>query len=352
MKKTVIYGVLNWGLGHATRSIPIIRSLLQLNYTPIICSDGDALSLLQKEFPSLTFVDLPPYNMRYTHRNMLANVARYGLSILKTIHQEEKILQDLVEQYQPIHIISDNRYGFCHPEVKSIIITHQLKIPANSNWQSKTASNILHRYIEKFDVCWVPDAEGNPNLSGMLSHEHQLDIPVEYIGALSRFSTGTKTPMYDLAFVLSGPEPQRTCLEKIILDQLPSLDQKCILIRGTKVPLKYKHQAQGLEVFDLADSKTLEDVLQQSRLVLSRSGYTTIMDLVAMSKPAILIPTPGQPEQEFLAEHLAKQFLGFKFAKQDDLDIASMLAPFPVWVDAELDFSFNWSDDKLGEFLE
>jgi len=352
VKKVVLYGALNWGLGHATRSIPIIRSLIALDFEPVICSDGDALNLLQKEFPSLTFIDLPPYHIRYTYRNMVANVARYGLSILHTIYQEQKVMRDLVEQYQPAYIISDNRYGFYDPDVKSIMITHQLRIPSNSMWQSRTASNFLHRYIEKFDVCWIPDTAGIPNLSGMLSHEISLNIPIEYVGVLSRFSMLTKTPKYDLAFVLSGPEPQRSYLEKLILDQLPSLDLKCILIRGTNLPFKYSNQAEDIEVIDLADTKLLERILSESKLVMSRSGYTTIMDLVALRKPAILIPTPGQPEQEFLAEHLSWQFSGFKFAKQDDLDIKSLLQPTPVWGDKHFAFSFSWSDDKLKNLLE
>ena len=232
------------------------------------------------------------------------------------------------------------------------MITHQLRIPAKADWQSNVASNILHKYIEKFDACWVPDLASSPNLSGKLSHDVQLEIPIHYIGAVSRFSTTDLPHKYDLAIILSGPEPQRTYLESIIIGQLPSLSGKHILVRGTKAPLGIETQKNitDLEVIDLADSTTLNSILNKSKLVMSRSGYTTIMDLVALRKAAILIPTPGQPEQEFLAEHLSERFQGFKFAIQDNLNLGDLIDVKPIWNSAHIDMP--WSDQKLLQLLE
>ena len=181
MKKAIIYGVLNWGLGHATRSIPIIRSLIRLDFEIIICSDEDALILLKKEFPLLTFVTLPGYNVKYKYRSMVLNMMRYCIGMLKAIHREEKILNELVHKYHPSFIISDNRYGLHHKNVKSIFMTHQLNIPSRKKWQSITANKFLHQFIKHFDVCWVPDLEGKPNLSGLLSHNASVSIPVHYV---------------------------------------------------------------------------------------------------------------------------------------------------------------------------
>ena len=203
MKKAIIFGVLNWGLGHATRSIPIIRSLLNLQYKVVICSDGDALSLLKKEFPQAIFVNLPGYKIRYGYKSMMFNMLRHGLGMLKAIHAEEQLLGDLVQKYEPAFIISDNRYGLHHPKVKSILISHQLNIPAQKQWQSSTANHFLHNFIKKFDVCWVPDVEAQPNLSGELSHEVFLPIPIKYIGVLSRFSIRDQAIEYDIACILS-----------------------------------------------------------------------------------------------------------------------------------------------------
>lgn len=352
MKKVVLYGVLNWGLGHATRSIPIIRSLIELDYEPIICSDGDALTLLRKEFPKLECVTLPAYHIQYRYRSMLANVSRYGIGLLKAIYQEQAILRELTAKYQPRYIISDNRYGFHHDEIPSIMITHQLRIPADAAWQSKIASNFLHNYINKFDTCWVPDAAKAMNLSGKLSHDIQLDIPIEYIGALSRFSPQTNTPKYDIACILSGPEPQRSHLEILILQQANQLAKKMILVRGTAVTRRIDDagDSNDFDIIDMADSESLQRIISESKLVLSRAGYTTIMDLVAMQKPAILIPTPGQPEQEYLAEHLATHFTGFRFLAQDDFHLSSAVDPLPTWDATEIELA--WSTQKLAHLLE
>jgi len=213
VKKVVLYGVLNWGLGHATRSIPIIRSLMELDYEPIICSDGDALALLQTEFPDLACVTLPTYRIQYKYRSMVANVSRYGIGILKSIYQ------------------------------------------------------------------------------------------------------------------------------KMILD------------RGTKAPnnLTDIELPGNFDILDMADSQTLQQIISESRVVVSRAGYTTIMDLVAMQKPALLIPTPGQPEQEYLASHLATHFTGFRFLPQEDLDLSTALYPLPIWNTTEIEM--NWSSKKLESLL-
>ena len=350
MKKAIIYGVLNWGLGHATRSIPIIRSLIQLNYEVILCSDGDALILLQKEFPQLLFVELPGYKVRYDFRSMILNMMRYSISMLKAIHKEEKILKRLVSKYQPEFIISDNRYGFHHKNVKSIFITHQLNIPSRKKWQSFTANKFLRQFIKRFDDCWVPDLEGSPNLSGQLSHEISVPIPVQYIGPLSRFSAIDSEHKYDVAFVLSGPEPQRTILENMILDQQSNLNGNGCLVRGTEAPQKRSHnQDSNLEVFDLLESESLETLIAESRLLVCRAGYTTIMDLVAMEKSAVLIPTPGQPEQEYLASHLSTQFPNFSFVHQDDFEIKVLDNANENWQGTTA--LPKWTDEKLASLL-
>jgi uncharacterized protein (TIGR00661 family) len=345
VKKAIIYGVLNWGLGHATRSIPIIRSLIQLNYEVILCSDGDALTILQKEFPQLQFVELPGYKVRYDFRSMILNMMRYSITMLKAIHKEEKILKRLVSEYQPEFIVSDNRYGFYHKKVRSIFITHQLNIPSQKKWQSLTANRFLRQFIKRFDTCWVPDLEGSPNLSGLLSHEVTISIPIQYIGPLSRLSYLDSEQKYDIAFVLSGPEPQRTKLEKMIIEQQSELKGRCCLVRGTDVPLDNAKQDIKLSVFNLLGSKDLEKLIAESRLLVCRAGYTTIMDLVSLHKSAVLIPTPGQPEQEYLASHLSTQFPNFSFVNQDDFNISKLDGEIEHWQgDIEIPL---WSDEKL-----
>ena len=351
MNKAIIYGVLNWGLGHATRSIPIIQSLIRLDYEVIICSDGDALLLLKKEFPHIQFVELPGYKVRYDFRSMVLNMVRYSIGMLKAIHREEKILRELVSKYQPAFVISDNRYGFHCKKVKSIFITHQLNIPSRKKWQAFTANRFLRQFINRFDTCWVPDLANAPNLSGQLSHDVSLSIPIQYIGPLSRFGLVEKELKYDVAFVLSGPEPQRTKLENMILDQQSDLPGKCCLVRGTDAATeRASAQKRNLKVYDLLESEVLESLIAESNLLVCRAGYTTIMDLVAMQKSAVLIPTPGQPEQEYLASHLSAQFPNFSFISQKDFNVSVLEEAKENWQGAtELPI---WTDEKLATLLE
>jgi len=350
VKKAVLFGVLNWGLGHATRSIPIIRSILRLDYDLVICSDGDALLLLKKEFPNAQFVELPGYNVRYDFRSMVLNMVRYSIGMLKAIHKEEKILKNLVDKHSPSLIISDNRYGFHHKSVKSIFITHQLNIPSQKKWQTLTANKFLHQFIKRFDLCWVPDFEDAPNLSGQLSHGVNLSIPVQFIGPLSRFTPSSQEHKYEIAFVLSGPEPQRGKLEQMIVNQQDLLQGKCCLVRGTNQPAEYSYDPNdNLEVVDLLDSEALEQILSQSRILVCRAGYTTIMDLVALQKPAVLIPTPGQPEQEYLAKHLSTQFPSFSFVSQKEFSLENILLEDIPWTGSTS--ISNWSEVKLESLL-
>ena len=350
MKKAIIFGVLNWGLGHATRSIPIIRSLIRLNYEVILCSDGDALILLQNEFPQLQCIELPGYKVRYDFRSMILNMMRYSISMLKAIHKEEKVLKELVSKYQPDFIISDNRYGFHHKKVKSIFITHQLNIPSQKKWQSLTANRFLRQFIKRFDTCWVPDLEVNPNLSGLLSHEVSVSIPIQYIGPLSRFSRMEFEQKYEVAFVLSGPEPQRTKLEKMIIDQQSNLKGQCCLVRGTEVPMENINQSNNLTVFNLLGSEQLQRLIAESRLLVCRAGYTTIMDLAIIRKSAMLIPTPGQPEQEYLASHLSTQFPNFSFINQNDFHISALSNEIEDW-EGTIEMPL-WSDQKMKDLLD
>lgn len=351
MKKAIIFGVLNWGLGHATRSIPIIRSLIRLDYNVIICSDGDALVLLKKEFPLAQFVELPGYNVRYDFRSMILNMVRYSIGMLKAIHREEKILKELVSKHRPSFIISDNRYGFHHKEVKSIFITHQLNIPSRKKWQTLTANRFMHQFIKHFDACWVPDLGGSPNLSGRLSHDVSAAIPIQFIGPLSRFTLASKSPKYDVTFVLSGPEPQRTKFENMILDQQSDLIGDFCMVRGTDKGMTHTIMKESnLKVYDLLESEVLESLIAESRLLVCRAGYTTIMDLVAMQKSAVLIPTPGQPEQEYLASHLSSLFPNFSFMEQKDFALSKLNGSINNWEGATA--LPIWTDDKLVQLLE
>ncbi len=301
--KKVIVAPLNWGLGHATRCIPIIESLLGDNKEVLVASDGQALDLLKLEFPKLLTIEVPSYKVQYKHSSLGKIVLSNSLNIAKAIQAENKVCKQLCTTLKPDMIISDSRFGFRHSSVPSVIITHQLN-PLSDNPLLKGILERGNRYfINQFEECWIPDSEDHL-LSGILSQNRRIKN-IKFIGALSRFKPAEKTIVkdFDLTLILSGPEPARSDLEKKLIAVLENTNKKICLIRGTQDPAPYP-LPEKWKSYNLADSKTINNIILASRTIVSRSGYTSIMDYHALGIGAYLIPTPGQSEQEYLAHHL------------------------------------------------
>ena len=319
-KKTILVAPLHWGLGHATRCIPIIKSLLDAGFNVIIASDGSALLLLQKEFPKLHSIELPSYNISYPKNGvhfkwkLLLKLPR----ILKVISFEKKIVENLVSEAMIDGIISDNRFGIRNNQIPSIYLTHQLNVLSGSTsyFSSKRHQNI----IKKFTECWVPDFEGKDNLSGKLGHIDKSPIKPKYIGVLSRMSKKELEKKYDILILLSGPEPQRSLLEKKLIQVFRWQKKSVLMIQGCVGSQQEKIQINNITVCNYMCSKELEQSINESEVVVSRSGYTTIMDLAAIGKKAFFIPTPGQYEQEYLAKRMQTLHMA-PFCLQDEFSI-------------------------------
>jgi uncharacterized protein (TIGR00661 family) len=319
--KNILIAPLNWGLGHATRCIPIIDAIIKNGDRPIIASDGLALALLKKEYPKQTFIELPSYDISYAKegQNLRLKMLKDSPKIWMAIRNEHQMLQEIIPKYTISGIISDNRLGLYSNLVPSVIITHQLQVLSGSTTWLSTQLH-LH-YIKKYDYCWIPDADGPDNLSGKLSYNDDFEIEKVYLGPLSRFkNTGNYQKKYDLMVLLSGPEPQRGILEKRLLTELKTYKGEVLFIAG-KVEKEQKVEKKGrLTYYNYLSTDGLQKALDRSEMVLSRSGYTTIMDLQKMGKKAFFIPTPGQFEQEYLAELLDQKGI-VPYATQEDFHI-------------------------------
>ncbi|OAB79963.1 glycosyltransferase [Cochleicola gelatinilyticus] len=304
--KTILVAPLHWGLGHATRCVPIIRALLESGHKVLIASDGAALLLLRKEFPKLLYVELPSYNITYPKNGRYFKWKLF-LKLPKlhqTISEEHKIIKKLVSENKINGIISDNRLGVYSKDVPSVFITHQLKVLSGNT--SLLSSKLHQNYIKKFNICWVPDIDSDQNLSGTMSRLDNAPFPIRYMGILSRMKRRTLPKKYDILILLSGPEPQRTLLEKTLLNIFKNSSKHILCVRGV-IEEKKDRQCHGtIEVVNFMTGNELETVINESDLIISRSGYTTVMDLAAMGKKALFIPTPGQYEQEYLADRLEK----------------------------------------------
>lgn len=317
--KRIIVAPLHWGLGHATRCIPLINTLRTQN-TVAIASDGEALSLLKDEFPDLESFELPSYNIRYSFDSMIANMMVQGPGSLMTIKKENKVANKLAREWKADVLISDNRFGFRSELTENIYISHQLNIPANNPMISNIASRVHQRIISKFDQCWVPDYRGARNLAGKLSQVN-LKIPTTYLGPQSRMEKSEMMVDFDFTAVLSGPEPQRTKLEKLLFRIFARhKNLRFCLVRGTNKARVIGHTDHNIETFNRLTTSDLNDVVNRSSRIICRSGYTSIMDLVKLEKPAILIPTPGQYEQEYLARRLDGKY-NFSTCTQKNTEI-------------------------------
>jgi uncharacterized protein (TIGR00661 family) len=312
-KPNILIAPLDWGLGHATRCIPIIKCLLEQPCNVVLAGEGKIKTLLQGEFPELRFLPLQGYRVRYSHNHWALpfTIASQIPRILSSIKMEQLWLQEVLEKQAIDAVISDNRFGLHHPAVPSVFITHQLRIKTPLG---KMAEDFLqqlnYRYIDQFSECWVPDAAGENNLGGALSHPNRLpSVPVNYIGPLSRFTKAEAQNTQHLLVLLSGPEPQRTLLERLLLEQLNHYTGPVVLVRGLPGSREDLAAPAHITVYNHLAAEELQQTISEASFIISRCGYSTVMDLAALQKKSILIPTPGQSEQEYLGRHLMERKL-------------------------------------------
>lgn len=319
-KKGILVAVLNWGLGHAARCVPLIQALQAAGHKIFLAADGRAGLLLQKTFPELLYIELPAYNIRYESSNMILNIAWQWPKILLAGIREHKEIKKIVTQYKIDLIISDSRFGCYHPNIKSIFVTHQLWIRTPFPFLSCVVNKFNHWVIRKFDECWIPDWPEKPRLAGELSRPLPK-FTHRYLGPLSRLEIGeNQTSDFPLVAILSGPEPQRSRFEELVLKQAKSLDQTLLLIQGRAEEQGGERVEGSVTIRPFVSGVELNEILVKADLILCRSGYSSIMDLVTLGKRAILVPTPGQTEQEYLAQ-VCQEKGWFYSQAQDQFDL-------------------------------
>jgi uncharacterized protein (TIGR00661 family) len=324
-KPRILVAPLDWGLGHATRCIPIIYRLLEQGHEVFIGAEGTIKKLLQQEFPGIEYLPLKGYQIRYskTRRGHVLQMMKQIPKMITAITYEKHWLKQIIDKYKIDIVISDNRFGLYNTEVYSVFITHQLLI--KSSLLQTFLQRLNYRFINKYDECWVPDFNEPPFLAGVLAHPKKMpDTPVTYIGWLSRFGKPEKKDWKYILILLSGPEPQRSILEKIMLDELQNFSEPVLIVRGLPGKDSLLSVKDNVKYLNHLPAKQLEEVILNASFVIARSGYSTIMDLLKLKKKAILIPTPGQTEQEYLARHLIQNNLAF-CAEQQGFNLSETL---------------------------
>ena len=288
-------------MGHASRCIPLIKFYQSQGDTVILASYGESKQFLKKEFPELEHIHLPGIKVRYAKNSFTRlKLAFRFFYFLRQTKKEHTELDKLINDKKIDLVISDNRYGLNSKKAYCIFITHQLFIPAGIF--SFIVNRINHSYIKKFNECYVPDFSSENNLSGKLSHgKHNLSN-VNFIGPLTRFDQSCEQKesyTYKFTLILSGPEPQKSIFENLVIHKFLQLGEKCCIVNSSH-PEKIE---KNISYYKTQNTKELFNTINNSEQIICRSGYSSIMDLKILNKKAILVPTPGQTEQEYLADY-------------------------------------------------
>jgi len=303
---------MDWGLGHAGRDVQIIEELINAGFEIIIGADNAPLFFLGQHFQQIPFVKLPSYKINYPSKGsmvlkMLVSMPKILFGIIKEHYQLKRIIK-----HNKIDIvISDNRYGLWNKKVHTVFISHQvfIKTPFKNILIEILLNRLNHWFIAKFNECWIPDFPGEFNLSGTLSHNAKLPLNACFIGILSRFKLQNNhisksfelSSKFDILLIISGPEPQRSIFEKICVDQISVSGYSALVVQGKPLN-KSRDQIGKIRFINHLNSIQLYQLIIETPIVISRAGYSTIMDLTVLGKAAILVPTPGQTEQEYLAK--------------------------------------------------
>ena len=305
---------LNWGLGHATRCIPLVRQYLERGDEVVLGGDGESLLLLQRHFPQLRVIQLPSLELRYAANDQQRGFYLRAIPALLrfTIADHYYLRQQLAIEHFDL-IISDNRFGLFTRQTRCVYITHQLyvRLPRRLRIFQPLARAIHACVFKRYHEVWVPDFANSENsLAGELCHGGCFDTYVKYIGPLSRFASSEGTPKelrrnseYSVVAILSGLEPQRSIFEQAILERYANTPDKVLIVRGKVAEAQTKISRNNITMVASLSDQALLEVMEQATTIIARSGYSTIMDLAVLGllHKAELHPTPGQSEQEYLA---------------------------------------------------
>lgn len=314
-QKRVIIAPLAWGLGHATRCIPVVRHLLELKCAVWAVLTPPQKALYEPIFgKKIEYIPLEEAAIDYQHSftvSMVRQLPKFSVQMKR----ESSLAEWLSNKIEPDLIISDNRYGFRSAEVPSVIICHQLQIRAGL--LSQPVNSFAHALLKRFDAVWVPDNANTPNLSGALSHGKKPKHTISYPGPLSRLKPTPlqSDPKYDWVALLSGPEPQRGVFEDILVSLAAEMHLKLAIVAGQPEDGEQPEENENITRFPHLNDVALMKLVSESRGIVCRSGYSTLCDLAAMRRKALLVPTPGQTEQIYLAKHFAREF-GFSVVRQ------------------------------------
>ncbi len=314
--KRVLYCVLDWGLGHAARSIPVIEELLLQRHEVVLAANGHALAYLREQFPALKSYELPAYNPVYPKgSHMVWAMAGQLPKFTATINREQKETERLVKEENIDCVVSDNRYGCYSKKVKSVFITHQVHLLMPARWMEWGMNALNRKLLGKYSECWIP-ANDEQLIPSLLQGRERLNT--RFIGYLSRLKPMALPKKYKVLAICSGPEPQRSIFERMVSAKLQDAAYPNKVVRGVvNHEQKIFRSENNTTIINHLNSEEMNRAIAESELVISRSGYSTVMDLMRLGSKAVFVPTPGQTEQEYLARVLKEKQIAYSIAQNE-----------------------------------
>lgn len=312
-QKNILICPLEWGLGHATRMIPLAKRLKEMNYNVIIASGEEHLSLFRSELPGFSYLTFPGFKPDYSRYfpQYISLLFKLPLLIWHIINEHQRVKRIISENNIDI-IISDNRFGLWNRKIISVYVTHMPLIPFPRSLRFlEPVGVMLHRFIiKKYTYCFIPDLPGDLNLTGRLSHGLKLPDNVRFIGILSKYTDHSsdipRISTHDTV-ILSGPEPQREILKQKLISILRDNLTPAIIFEGRPDSQEVTKKTGNITFYSHLPASEMKKIIESSLAIITRSGYTTIMELVSLNCTALLVPTPGQTEQEYLADYLSEK---------------------------------------------
>lgn len=301
---------LGWGLGHASRVVPIVRLLLESGHRVVVAADANSLALVKSSCPYLETKFFPSYKVQFKRgSSQLLPMLWVAIRLPFINLREHRKLKKLVLENHIDLVISDNRYGLRLRGIMSVMVTHQLRVipPRPFKFLTKASEILIRHWLKRFNHVWIPDNEGAGSIAGVLSSPNGL-TNIQYIGILSRFSgiaPASNFKTWEMVVMVSGPEPQRALLVELAANLAHRYSIGCLVVEGKPQNGSELRVVDGIWYAGHLPDEQLAFVLRSCRYLLVRGGYSTIMDLVTLGISGLLIPTPGQTEQEYLAHYLS-----------------------------------------------
>lgn len=357
-KKNILISPLEWGLGHAGRMVPLAKRLQKLNHNIFFGSGEEHLSFFRSEVPGANYIHFPGFRIGYSRY-----LPQYIIILFKSpvflyhIILEHNRLKKIIRDYSIDIVISDNRIGLWNSGIKTVFITHQLRIvfPEPFRFLEFIGIQINRLIIKKYSICFIPDLCGELNVSGRLSHGFRLPGNVRYIGILSRLGghfNDVNSRSDKCTVILSGPEPQRSILKQKVTKILLSQGRPAVMLEGKPGKTYESYTLNNIVYYNHLSAIETIKLLKESETIISRSGYSTIMELISLGCSALLIPTPGQTEQEYLAEYLSEKGWFRSLVQRDINEHTSIPSTSAIIPAAIMEESGKLLEIALAELLE